>query len=363
MMKKLYARASNGKIKEWSVRVDAGEVLPDAVTLVRVHGYIDCKRQTNRRIISVGKNIGRSNETTPLEQAELEAQSLYNSKIDEGYVEDINNIDCVQILLPMHAVNWHDQKHKIKLPCYAQPKLNGVKVLATMMLSSTIRYTSKRFKVFGTLEHLDWHLMNMMELDDIFDGEIFHPNWTFQEIVRHVKKWRPKTQQLQYWVYDFCLGLDFKDRYGYIQEQIYDNDLVIKVPTIVVNDEAQLDQIHKENVASGFEGTMVRNMAGHYIFKYDSYDLQKRKDFIDEEFEIVGGHEGTGNDVGCIIFEVMNPYGDDFSVRPKGTVERRREWFKNLASLVGRELTVRYQELSEDGVPIFPVGLEIRDYE
>jgi hypothetical protein len=26
-------------------------------------------------------------------------------------------------------------------------------------------------------------------------------------------------------------------------------------------------------------------------------------------------------------------------------------------------LTVRYQELTDDGIPRFPVGLEIRDYE
>jgi hypothetical protein len=30
---------------------------------------------------------------------------------------------------------------------------------------------------------------------------------------------------------------------------------------------------------------------------------------------------------------------------------------------VGQMLTVRFQEKSEDGVPIFPVGLGIRDYE
>lgn len=363
----LYARASNGKVKEWTVGVEVGKQLSNSATLVRIHGYIDGKRQISKRIIKVGKNVGCSNETTFIEQAELEAQSLFNSKKDEGYVEDINGIDNVQILIPMHAVNWHDQKHKIVYPCYAQPKLNGVKDLTTRMEGS-IRHTSKMFKPFNTLGHLDEHLMDMMQPEDIFDGEIFHPDWTFQEIIRHVKKWRPKTEQLQYWVYDFALGIDFRDRYYYIQEQIYENNFIIKVPTVLVTNDEQLDQFHKENVANRFEGTMVRNGDGAYVFKFDTFNLQKRKDFVDEEFEIVGAHEGSGNDAGCVIFEVNNPYGKTpkskiFSVRPKGTVEDRRGWFRNLDSLIGKELTVRYQEFSEEGTPIFPVGLAIRDYE
>jgi hypothetical protein len=30
--------------------------------------------------------------------------------------------------------------------------------------------------------------------------------------------------------------------------------------------------------------------------------------------------------------------------------------------LVGKYLTVRYQELSKDGIPIFPVGVSIREW-
>ena len=33
------------------------------------------------------------------------------------------------------------------------------------------------------------------------------------------------------------------------------------------------------------------------------------------------------------------------------------------AEYVGKKLTVRYQELTDDGIPRFPVGIAIRDYE
>jgi DNA ligase-1 len=50
-------------------------------------------------------------------------------------------------------------------------------------------------------------------------------------------------------------------------------------------------------------------------------------------------------------------------VRPKGTIEDRRDIFKKAQSYVGKKLTVKYQELTDDGIPRFPIGLAIRDYE
>ena len=50
-----------------------------------------------------------------------------------------------------------------------------------------------------------------------------------------------------------------------------------------------------------------------------------------------------------------------FSVRPKGTIEMRRDWFKNSKKYIGKKLTVIYQELSELGVPRFPVGKSVRE--
>jgi DNA ligase-1 len=47
----------------------------------------------------------------------------------------------------------------------------------------------------------------------------------------------------------------------------------------------------------------------------------------------------------------------------KGTIESRKEMFKNVKSYYGKELTVQYQEISDEGIPRFPVGIAFRDYE
>ena len=44
------------------------------------------------RFINNGKNIGKRNETTIQEQAELELHSLYQKQLDQGYVFDLGEV-------------------------------------------------------------------------------------------------------------------------------------------------------------------------------------------------------------------------------------------------------------------------------
>jgi len=94
-----------------------------------------------------------------------------------------------------------------------------------------------------------------------------------------------------------------------------------------------------------------------------SADLQKYKEFKDDEYKIVGFKEGDGIEKGCVIWVCETKDKKPFSVRPRGTHEDRAAAFKTASKAVGKKLTVRFQELTEDGIPRFPVGLAIRDYE
>jgi DNA ligase-1 len=91
--------------------------------------------------------------------------------------------------------------------------------------------------------------------------------------------------------------------------------------------------------------------------------LQKYKEFFENEYEICGFREAEGRDKGTVIWfcRLPNDTGSVFSVRPRGTLEMRRTWFLKGDDYIGKKLTVIYQELSEYGVPRFPVGKCIRD--
>jgi DNA ligase-1 len=108
---------------------------------------------------------------------------------------------------------------------------------------------------------------------------------------------------------------------------------------------------------------MLRNMDGSYRCNYRSYDLQKYKEFIEEEYEICGFREAEGRDKGTVVWLCRLPdeSGSVFSVRPRGTLDMRRYWFLKGDDYIGKQLTVIYQELSEMGIPRFPVGKCIRE--
>ena len=50
-------------------------------------------------------------------------------------------------------------------------------------------------------------------------------------------------------------------------------------------------------------------------------------------------------------------------MRPQGNYDERKKQYKEGKKYIGKMLTVKYQELTNDHVPRFPVGLAIRDYE
>jgi len=46
-----------------------------------------------------------------------------------------------------------------------------------------------------------------------------------------------------------------------------------------------------------------------------------------------------------------------------GPMEKRREMMKHVSDYYGKMLTVKYQELSTESIPRFPIGIAFRDYE
>jgi len=359
----LYGKATTGKITRWWICAYPNE---DGTATVHIkHGYVDGMWQDAPYAVKEGTNLGRSNERGPYEQACFEAEAKWNKQKDKGMVEDMAKVGDARLLLPMLAHPFEKYGKKVAYPARVQPKLNGVRCLAEKVSEDEINFLSRGGKSFnGTLKHLEPVLLKVMEAGEVWDGEIYRHDWNFQQIVRRVKKLRDDTNMLQYWVYDVVdEDKDYSERLNRLQAAIPEGLGVIKTPTLIIYCEDEVKALHDKMVANGFEGLIIRNAAGGYVLKHRSANLLKYKEFVDEEFEIVGGEEGVGSDEGCVTFKVANKDGKVFNVRPRGSVEQRRWWFQILNELIGKQLTVRYQGLSEDGIPIFPVGLCVRDFE
>jgi len=362
----LYDLARTGKTKIWNISAKSFSNLTECHVVI-THGEEGGKQQETVRRVLEGKNIGKANETSPFEQAKLEAASLWTKKKDKGYVPNrptSADVKATTSRLPMLAQKFKERKHNIVWPAYVQPKLNGARCIVERTKTGFL-FHSRGSKLFVTLAHLEKDLAKVMEVGELRDGEIYnHDMLTMQEVMSFLKNASDPNPDLakyiDFWNYDVPENAPFKKR----MLKIRGCGQVREVPTYKVQNEAEVMKYHAQFVQDGFEGTIIRSGGDEpYVFQYRSTSLQKYKDFIDEEFEIVGAEEGVGKAEGQATFQCKTKDGQVFGARCKGPNRIREEQWVNRNAYIGCQLTVRYQNLSDDGVPVFPVGIVVRDYE
>jgi ATP-dependent DNA ligase len=374
----LYKKDKNGKERVWEIKA----VYEKEQFLIDIkYGQIGGKIVHNQKEVSEGKNIGKKNETTIEEQLVLICDKTWKDKKEkELYTEEQGETDTPKDIgfSPMLADKWDpDSKVKRKLdiifPCYAQPKLDGIRCLVYLKDNKIVNQ-SRQLKYFPHLDHINNELSKIFKKYPmlVLDGELYNHDIEFNQIAGLVKKEKLKSEDeekllnIQYHIYD-CFEIDdgknFDDRYNFLSKNLPTNNRYIKlVNTVECKNKNDVKENHSKFIEKDYEGVILRNKDGNYEFTR-SKNLQKYKTFCDDEFEIIGFKEGTGLDKGTVIWKCKVNNGKEFDVRPKGTVEERQELYKRGDSLIGKYLTVTYQELSEYGVPRFPVGKTIRDYE
>ena len=362
----VYKKTSTGKIQQWRVWVEA---TPTGYLLKVESGQTGGKlKETAGQIIDVGKQ-----KRTAKEQAIFEANSKLSKKRDEAYFDTIEEAQTQVKLLPMLAHPFTKRKHNINYPAVVQRKFDGVRCLAVLNSDKTVTLMSRKGKEFPHLEHIKKDVLaNNKNQSLVLDGELYSDTLTFQELVGLVKRVTLKPGndkqmlEVSLRVYD-CVNTkktdNFQDRYLDIMGITHGAQYLSLVENMSVHNETQVHEAQRRFVEEGYEGAMVRNLIGPYAIGKRSPDLQKVKTFLDGEYEIVGFSEATGNDAGTVIWECKTPEGLTFRARPRGTREARKELYQNGNDYIGKQLTVRYQELTDDGVPRFPVGIAIRDYE
>lgn len=363
----LYKKGKDESIQMWSIHT-AGD------TIYTSHGKLGGKLQESTKTIK-GKSIGKKNETTPEYQARLDAKSMWAKKKDKGYFESVHEAKNKMVFLPMLAHDMLKMSTKkvqelYKKPFYVQPKLDGVRCLA-FWNGDTIKLMSRGGKEY-TIPHIAEALKAIIEPGQVLDGEIYIHGVLRQDINALVKKWRDEEYEetgytsanLQYWVYDaFSISnLDepFSHRDIALSRLNFDGKIIRHVSTSIVKAEEEFQHYHNLYTKEGFEGTIVRLSDGSYELGHRSRSLLKYKDFQDDEFEIIGFKDGEGKFENCVIWVCRVGADQTVDVVPKGTLNQKRKWFATAENYIGKMITVKYQSLSKDGIPEFPVGLGFR---
>jgi DNA ligase-1 len=265
--------------------------------------------------------------------------------------------------------------YTMPFPLFTQRKYDGIRCMCSYGNNGEIVFESRKGSAFQLLDHLK--PAAQAALADrpriVFDGELYTNQLTFETLSGLVRltaakagpEARQKIAAIEYHIYDFYdparPALPFGERKALLEAWLADDAALIRrVPTMEAHTQAEVKQQHDQFVQEGFEGIMLRDPAGPYELDKRSKYLQKYKEFLEEEFRIVGFHDGEGIDAGMVTWDCITADGRTFAAKPRGTFEQRRQWFAEAPQHVGKLLTVIFQEYSADGVPRFPIGKALR---
>lgn len=359
----LYHKGRSGAMFSWRVWTEDHKIHTE-------YGQVDGKKQHAIQK-AIGKNIGKSNATTDAQQADKEAQSLWNFKINRKYSETPDDADDI-VYLPMLAHKFETKVKKVVWPVDVQPKLDGVRCMAFWDEDNNTWILMSRSGQEYHVQHIVDQLNILMEVHQqglVLDGELYLHGESLQNINRLVKKPRPESINIEFHVYD-VIDIDEAPQKWTIRrgnfEIIFERDYpevtnIIKHTTFYdIKTEAEVYKLQMKFVGEGYEGAIVRTHDHTYNWGHRSPGLLKVKTFQDAEFEIVSYRDGKGKFEGACIWICKTPEGRTFECTQKGTMEMRRSLFKEADQHIGSMLKVQYQTLTDDLIPQFPVGLAIR---
>lgn len=355
ILPKLYKYTSLGQIQQWQIFTSGDSYWTE-------EGIHEITKSDPT--ICVGKNIGRSNETTPQEQAELEAKAKWQKKLDKGYNEVLT--DEKKFFEPMLAHEFSKyEKLLFTVPTFIQPKLDGVRCYL-----NDKQLMTRAGKPIVSCPHLELGFFGL-------DGELYNHDLRedFNKIISLVRKTKPTQEdieesekKIQYWVYDYPYMADkvFSKRYEALKHDfnnfIYPGSILKLVPTYQISSKEEMLKYHEQFIKEGYEGSIVRMDLGGYENKR-SKQLLKYKDWMDEEFVILDVKPGTGNrSNGANTLSVQLPNGVICDPTMTGTEAYMTAVLRDTDKIIGKKATIKFFGWTPDGNLRFPTVKSIIDY-
>lgn len=355
-----------------------------------------------------GVNIGKSNETTDLEQAVKRLESEYKDHIKKGYkvygfinntsltdfletVVDKTNTDINGLAKPMKCQKF--TLGKTHYPCYVQPKYNGVRCICFINKFNTdlfneypVTFLSKEGTEYK-VDHLNknaFTLLKELEIlgieNPILDGELYIPGTYVTTISGAARNSiNPYNKRLQYVVFDLSIE-NLSQKYRLETLHIAKRNLLLSyhyndllIPNIyfsrymsIDDDDTALIYLDKY-LKEGYEGAVLREKEPEYAFGQRPMFMRKLKRFIDAEFEIIDiihyGDISQSVGTGCKIICKNDTTDGTFEVTPLGDTNYRLSLVDNKEQYIGKLATVKFYERTITDLPFHANVIAIRDYE
>lgn len=342
------------KTKTGAIQTSAISYHDDIFTVV--YGQLDGKLQT-QTTKCVGKNIGKANETSPSEQAALEALAYHAKKLKSGYVLDPSGE--IEVKLPQKVKVYQDNVNNVVYPCISTVKLDGVN--ATYWLDNDVlTLTSRGGETYPPIPHLEAPIKSLMEYlnTTCLNGELYIHGIPQQDITSAVKKPKPLSSTLEFHVFEApLLGGTYAERLAKIKLYDFTDSPVQPIIDAIIKTPEDLEQMLESAIACHFEGLVIYNSHAPYEFNTRSSHVFKYKKALDAEYKIIS-YEIDKLDHPVLICET--PEGKPFKVKPKGTDTERKAILTNIDLYLNQWYKIEYEKLSKDLIPQKPVGIALR---
>lgn len=341
---------------------------------------IKLKNMYGGKTLDIAKNFDAIEDGTF--EFENEEEIILNSDFTVNFLDVIPRA--------MLCGKWEDEKKCLKyFPFdqgqYVQPKFDGIRCLAKRVKLSNGAYTvsliTRTGKQFPWLNHIRKALLKIGDFDFTFDGELYAseifdeekplPKQKIFDIISgacrpSLKRPSKFESSIQYHIFDIVDDkLKFKDRLE-ILNKIPSTNTIRIAPTSEIFSKKEMDKKHLEYTSKGYEGLVIRSKELLYS-PNRSLLIRKYKDFSDDEAIILGARVDEGVSEDNFSWECRwkdKQKGKEiFYAKPTGTEEMRTWYYSNYHALIGKDITIRYQEITDKGVPRFPRAIAIRDYE
>lgn len=263
-------------------------------------------------------------------------------------------------LRTMKAQDYDESK--VRYPCHVQTKLNGVRAYwknDNLYSSDGCKYSPE------VIAHLLPELL-LLPKNVIFDGELYRHGWPLQRINSAIgvvrKSPTPDTAEIEFHVFDTIdkTGtIPFHKRHMELLP-LYTEPyfkLVIPVSYVLCHSKEHADGLFKAMLEAGFEGMMYRVGSNFYAFKRSQW-LLKRKKFLDAEFTVVSVYRGKETSLGSRLINTLGGVmcktkdGKEFGVGSGFDDSERALYWNNPSMIIGKQIKVAYECLSEDGIPL-----------
>jgi ATP-dependent DNA ligase len=353
-MTTLFKTNKNGSIQQWSV-----STFEDTYTVQ--FGQVDGAMQTAVTTCT-GKHIGKSNETSAIQQAELEAAALVAKKLKSGY--STNPSAPITVSLAMKVKSYQDQLHNVKFPCFSSSKLNGVNGMYKRT-NGTLSLYSRGGELYPPIPHLEPLVHQAMDLfnSNELNGELYIHGFALQDITSAVVKPNDNSHLLSFCIFDIADSTEqFYERamlmHSYSNFDTTIHSTVAVIYNITCLSTAQLEEHFEECTNFGYEGTVVKNYSALYKHNVRSSDMFKYKKAQSAEFLIVGYElDKRKHPVFHLNTHTTPPL--TFKAKPVGT----HAFVESIdpQSYVGNWATVEYETTSTSGVPLKPIFIGLRD--